>query len=59
MNLRTLCVMRSSDAHYPNPWVKLDAENLALELEVHAPQMVSSGLVLHEGEKELEDMSFL
>lgn len=28
MNLQTLCVMLSSDAHYPNPWVKLDAENL-------------------------------
>lgn len=28
MNLWTLCVMLSSDAHYPNAWVKLDAENL-------------------------------
>ena len=28
MNLWTLCVMLSLEAHCPNPWVKLDAENL-------------------------------
>lgn len=36
MNLRTLGVKLSSDAHCPRPWVKLDAENLGARTEVHA-----------------------
>lgn len=49
MNLRTWCVKLSSDAHYPNLGVKLDAENLGARTGARsgAPQIVSSGLALH------------
>lgn len=51
INLRTLCVKLSPEAHCPQPWVRQNAENLRATTGVRAEQMASDGLALPVGEK--------